>query len=183
MPRLKSAKYLHLNVVINKNCDINFKSTKKLSVYSKSFEVSQLEEEENESCKNDINITSGFSPDLQNLFQTCQTRARQQQINIQKSPLFNGKNFPKSDLQYKNNLTSQKEFPKLEDNGSNLENNQRFRKCYKYRKTSNYGKCMKKYYKCFQFNKDIEKLKKCRKKFGIKPIPLPNNKQPRMFYS
>ena len=42
---------------------------------------------------------------------------------------------------------------------------------------------MKTHYKCFQFNKDIEKLKKCRKKFDIKPIPLNQNKQLQPFES
>lgn len=181
--QLKSAKYLHLNVVINKNCNVNIKSTARISVYSNSYEASQIDDEQNESCQSNTNVTSGFSPDLQNFFRTCQARIRQQQqTTLIKHPLYSINNsLDKFNL--KNEISpiiNQNEQAQQEQE---VTTNQKFRKCYKYRKTSNYRKCMKTHYKCFQFNKDIEKLKKCRKKFDIKPIPLYQNTQLQSFES
>lgn len=45
--------------------------------------------------------------------------------------------------------------------------NNRFKKCYAYRNKPEYKHCMRKYYRCHQFNNDIENLKKCRIKFGV----------------
>lgn len=45
--------------------------------------------------------------------------------------------------------------------------NTKFKRCYAYRNKPEYKQCMKKYYRCHQYNNDIENLKKCRIKFGV----------------
>ena len=180
MSRIKSAKYLHLNIVINKKCDLNFKTSP--SIYSSNYEAFQQVDEENEKCKGNVTVTSGFSPDLQNFFRICQARVRQQQqANAENHPVYTINKPPKLEFKNKNKVLSQNEF--VENDKPTMAINQKFRKCFKYRKTGNYRKCMKKYYKCFQFSKDVEKLKKCRNKFGIRPISLRDNRQSTMFYS
>lgn len=56
-----------------------------------------------------------------------------------------------------------------------LNGNGRYKKCYALRNTPSYKQCMNKYYKCYQFNNDIENLKKCRKKYGITVPPRKKN--------
>lgn len=55
----------------------------------------------------------------------------------------------------------------------------KFKKCFSFRNTPLYQKCMDKYYKCYKFNNDIEKLKKCRKKHGI---TMPKKKPNTLYY-
>lgn len=152
-PRLKSALYTHLNIVINMNCETN-------KIRSSIFEQSI-----NDKCQDHVSITSGFSPQLQAYFRSCHARITQQ-AKVEKNQLIFG---------LKENSTLNKSVTpdklKLANSNSN-NNNRRFRKCYNYRKTANYKSCMRKYYKCYQFSKDLTKLRNCRKKFNIKPLPI-----------
>ncbi|RNA22705.1 hypothetical protein BpHYR1_036833 [Brachionus plicatilis] len=62
MPRLASAVY-DFNIVIEKNCKIDVLST----------EYYEDDETSDDQCANKLNITSGFSPELQRFFRSCQS--------------------------------------------------------------------------------------------------------------
>jgi hypothetical protein len=55
----------------------------------------------------------------------------------------------------------------LSSSENNINDNNKFKKCFKYRNKPGYIECMNKFYKCYQYSNDIEKLKTCRKANGI----------------
>ena len=198
MPRLISAIYPNVNVVINKDCSLNTKPKTKFEFYEMMRDSLDKINIENEICSNSINITSGYSPDLQKYFRNCQSSLLQQhkpthESKIEKNPLYDIKGLFNFNPINNNLVTvNNPDKPQIEFatkfktnyiNGSSSTqiergkvSNGRFRKCYKHRKTANYKKCMRKYYKCYQLNNDLDKLRKCRKKFGITAIPIRNKK-------
>ena len=55
----------------------------------------------------------------------------------------------------------------LSSSENSTNDNNKFKRCFKLRNKPGYMECMNKYYKCYQYSNDIEKLKKCRKANGI----------------
>ena len=120
-----------------------------------------------EECSDNLSITSGFSPQLQNFFQECQ-------LNIQKK--LGGSDFSLKNVTFpynKTNLTQDKySMPwsasasdVSKNNLTSIKKNKVRRKCFQFRKTLKYKECMNKYYKCFKFRKDSKKFFNCRQKF------------------
>lgn len=67
--------------------------------------------------------------------------------------------------------SSENIFPSSDETAVKNRVNHKHRKCYAYRNTVYYKKCMEKNYKCYRYNNDVESLKKCRKKYGITAAP------------
>lgn len=188
-PRLMSASYRNTNLVITANCKIG---VEKGVVHS-----SPLTSITNSgSCSdNSINITSGFSYELQSFFRTCQAQlikpsepSLSQPINKFKSSSFktamamsNNKKIVEQPaaavvLVNDNSVFTATTVPPLSATvtqkkslpSSRKTSTSQMRKCFKLKNQPvEYKKCLSKYYKCIKFSSDPEKLRQCRSRNGI----------------
>jgi hypothetical protein len=147
--KLESAIYSNINIAMKKNCKLNVL----LSNIINSNEI----EDSNEECRETFSITSGFSPQLQKFYQSCQSslQKNRNQIFIQNSSPF-----------LQNQITNARvsSFNTRLSINSKSSKNKLARKCYQFRKTPQYRECMNKHYKCFKFRKNIANFKNCRQR-------------------
>ena len=147
-----SAVYSNVNIAIKKNC--------KLNVAQNNMNFNEIEDSREE-CREKFRITSGFSPQLQKFYQSCQSSLQNyQNQNLTKNSTasFSSQIKKATDLNEKG-LNSKKEF----HTNPNTSRKKFQRKCYQFRKTPKYKECMKRHYKCFKFRKDPIKFKNCRR--------------------
>lgn len=126
---------------------------------------------------NDLKATNFIEFDLNNRkipklcieFLISLNQSNYKLINEYLSSQTNPKNNKNNDfVEYNYSL---KPAPKQQQQQSSTNSKNMFKKCFQYRNTPNYKRCMNTYYKCYQFNNDVEKLKRCRKKYGITVPP------------
>ena len=193
--------------MITKKCEVSVERTKTAS----SGEITSLRAISNyqqQSCSNSLNETSGYSSQLQKFMRSCSDLETRDTYRISNHNSNHVKNQPhhmstttsasrlassKFNFINYNNKNSQFSMSTKEpvqsqwlDMSNNYSNNfggeVPFKKCLKYRNTPSYKPCMKKYYRCFKYSNDPEKLKKCRKNNRI-IVPPAQIQKKRLFFS
>jgi hypothetical protein len=173
-PRLKSAIYSNIFIELNKNCKLNIlldNNDSSNRVYSIPKEASK------DVCSNSFTITSGFSPELQVFFLNCQSSVQKLFSSRLKSNLKSDFSLSRStnivrfdvttSLKPQNEIQTSTQFSNYTlEMKKKTHSKVVIKKCYKFRKTPNYRKCMNRNYKCFKFKNDTQKYKSC--KFSLR---------------